>query len=298
MKARELKYLFKEGFKNTWVNGIMSLASILTVLACLIMLGIFILFSMNLNTLATDIKGQYEIVAIVNETLSSDDVNSIVTNVQSFDNVKEVKLVTKAEALDELRTDLGDSSDVLSGFEGEKNNPLRNSLHISLKNLGEVSTTVSQIKGISGIVEVKNNQELTDKILKITDIIKMITFWVLFLLVAMTVVIISNTVKVAMFARRKEINIMKFIGATDSFIRIPFIIEGIVISMIGCIAAYLLVINAYSYFYNVFSQNYSYLFSFVPVKNAGVVVGIYFVLLSIIMGASGSVLTIRKYLKV
>ena len=294
MKIRDFKYLFKEGFKNIWVNGMMSLASIGTVLACLIILGIFVLFSLNVNNLAKQLKAQYEIVAIVDENVPDETLDSITDQIEQVPNVASVTLVTKDEALSELEETL-DDSDILEGLD---ENPLRSSYKISLSDLSAADGTASQIEQINGIVKVDNNKDLTDKILNVTNIIKIITFWIFLLLIIMTVFIISNTVKVAMFARRKEVNIMKFIGATDWFIRLPFMLEGIIIGILGSILAFLVVFNTYVYIYNTYASTYSYLLDFVTAREAAVYMGVLFLTVGAVMGFFGSFMSIRKHLKV
>ena len=296
MKTRDIKYLLFEGLKNIWINGIMSIASIGTVVACLVMMGIFILFSMNVSYFSNQIKSQFQIIAFVDETVPDSQLSDIGAQISKIPNVDKIELVTKQQALDELKTQITDNKDILSGLESD--NPLRNSFRISLKNLTNSDILASQLEKVSGIVKINNNKDLMDKIIKLTNVVKAVSFWILVILVSMTIVIISNTIKVALFARRKEINIMKFIGATDWFIRFPYLVEGIVIGLIGSILAYSIILSGYTYIFNSLANGYVYLFRIIQVKQVVLTLGSVLFIVGAGMGAIGSIISMRKYLKV
>ena len=246
---KRLGALFQDGVKNILVNGLMSVASVLTVLACLIILGIFLIFTMNLNALAIQLKTSYQIRVFIEDGTTTEKLEMIESQIGQIEDIKESLLVTKRDAIIEFQQDLGDDHGILSGLENEDQNPLRDEFRISLKDLGQLDSVISRLERVPGIAEVSNNKEVTDTIINVADVIRLITFWLIAILVVMTVVIISNTVKIAVFARKKEINIMKYIGATDFYIRFPFIVEGIIIGIVGGAVSYAIVYFAYSYFY-------------------------------------------------
>lgn len=294
MKVRDYKFLIGEGASNIWVNKIMSIASVGTVIACMVILGMFLIFSLNISYFATQLKAQFEIIVIVDENVLDTELANIKEKITAIPNISEALLVTKDKAFSELKQQVADNRGILDGLE----NPLRNSFRISIKNIKMSENTSAELSKIPGVAKVKNNKSLVDKILKITEIIRAVTFWFLIIFISMTVIIISNTIKVALFARRREINIMKFIGATDNFIRLPFFVEGILIGVIGGIISYILTINGYNYLYSLFSRDYFYLIHLVNIKEINIILILTFFIVSSLIGFLGSFISIRKHLNV
>lgn len=295
MKFRTIRYCLKEGFTSIWTNRLMSLASIGTVLACLIIFGMFLLFSVNLNYIGAQVQEQWEIKVFIDEKIPSHEIPIIGEQIKKIKYIKACTLETKEQALENYKKQLGEDAYILEGF--DEFNPLRDSYNINLDDIRYADQVVQQLSEIPGIAKVKNHKEFVDRLLKVTEFVRMASLWIMLLLACIAVFIISNTIKLAVFARRKEINIMKFVGATDWFIRWPFIIEGMLIGLIGALISLLLVGYGYDYILKLIyqSMNIFKLRSFSEIFEA---LAFIFISFGISIGAVGSAISIRKYLRV
>jgi cell division transport system permease protein len=299
MKVKTIEYFVKEGLASIWSNRIMSLASISTVMASLVIFGMFALITSNLNYIGGQVKEQWQIKVFVDENEPESRLDQIEQEIKNISHVKECILETKEQALENYREQLGEDAHVLEGF--DKHNPLRNAFVINLKDDVEdievVDEVITQLGAIQGVAKIRNHRESVDKLIKITEFIKMASLWVMGLLTLVAVFIISNTIKLAVFARRKEINIMKFVGATDWFIRWPFIMEGMAIGMIGALLSLVLVGYGYNYTLKLFYQSIN-IFQLREFSDIVQGLGIIFISLGTSIGAVGSAISIRKYLRV
>jgi len=296
MKVRTLKYFLGEGFRSFWVNRLMSAASSIIVTACLLIFGIYILFSMNINYIANQLKSQYEIQVFVKEGTSALRTKAIGLEIKKIENVKDAVFFSKQEALLDYKSKLGESAGMLDGLEAD--NPLRDSYKVTVNNLENVQIITDNIAKVSGIATVKNNKAAIDKIVRATSIIKDISLWAMVILGIIAVFIISNTIKITVFARRRDINIMKYLGATNWFISWPFMIEGMIIGIIGAIVSLLVTTQGYNYFVNIVSEFIGgsvkmYMLYEVIAQLAG-----YFFGLGILLGAVGSGISLRRHLHV
>ncbi len=296
MKIRTAEYFIKEGFGNIWKNQLMSLASIGTVVASLIIFGIFILFNSNVNYIGQQIQNQQVIKAFIDESMTEEQVEAIGQQIKAIENVEKCELETKAQALENFKEQLGEDNEVL--LEGlEQDNPLRDSYIITAKDISHTEQIITQLELIEGIVNIKGEIEVVDLLQKVTNSIQMVSLGIMAVLVLISIFIISNTIKLTVFARRKEINIMKFVGATDWFIRWPFIVEGIIIGFIGAIFALILIGYGYNYTINFIYQN-TMIFQLRSISSLLQGLTLIFVLLGISIGTIGSAISIRKYLRV
>ncbi len=245
MNARSVKYFISEGFRSFVINGLMSVASVITVSLCLILFGIYVIFSANINHAASQLEANFEVRVFIVEGTSSSRTAEISNNIKSIANVSTVTFVSKAQALEEWKKEFGEGSEVLEGL--EMDNPLRDSYKITLTDLKSVNDTVDSISKIADVAYVKNNRDTMDKLVNITGIIKNISLWFMIFFALVSIFIISNAIRITVFARRREVNIMKFVGATDFFISLPFMVEGIIIGIIGSFVSVLLVSQGYAY---------------------------------------------------
>ena len=295
MKVRTIKHFIKEGITSVWLNRLMSVASICTVSATLMILGGFIMFSINLNYIGEQVQSYKEIQVFIDETKSESEKKQIGLKIEQIDYVKDSKFITKEQALKDYREKLGEKGNVLDGL--EKDNPLRDSYMVSLVDIRFYDSVVRDLQKIEGIANIKSDRDVVDKLVKITSMLRVVMFWVMLLLSFIAIFIISNTIKLTVFARRKEINIMKYVGATNWFIRWPFILEGIIVGLIGCILALLLIGGSYKYIYDVISQT-TFIFELKHYSTVMQMVMPVFISLGVGIGALGSVFAIRKYLRV
>ncbi len=296
MKMNNIKYFIATAFRSVIKNGLMSIVSIFTIVSCLLILGLFLAVSINVNYISDQIRADAEIKVIVDESFDEANIDQITQQIKKIDNVGQIELVTKQDALAYMKNAFGEDASALDGLESD--NPFRTSYKVKLKDITKAQPTVKSLAKINGVAEVDNKQELLDSIIHITNIIKTASIWIMILLSVISVFIIANTIKLAVYARRKEINIMKFVGATDWFIRWPFIIEGIIIGIVGSIIAFALVSAGYIASLNAVSSMHIDMFSFKSYGDVWLHFIVTFVVLGTLIGAVGSGFSMRKYLDV
>lgn len=296
MIFRNVKYFVTQGVKGLLSNSLMTLASIGIVIASLVLFGVFVLFGMNINNIGEQIKEQCEINVYMPNEMSRDDVRAIGSQLGAIDYVKEAKLYTKEERLQNYKDGIHqEQAEVINTLEAD--NPLRDAYVLSLTDVSKANAVAAEAAKIEGIEEVTNRQDLIQSILSITNTIKHVSIWLLLILAAISVFIISNTIKLGMFARRKEINIMKFVGATDWFIRWPFIIEGMLMGAVGAAVAICIVMFGYS---SVFATMQEFMGSIKLLETAEIfkIVIAGFFVMGMGIGMAGSAMSIRKHLHV
>ncbi|MDI6600549.1 MAG: permease-like cell division protein FtsX [Thermoanaerobacteraceae bacterium] len=295
MSLSNIRYYFKEGFSNLWHNRVMTIASISSVIAALFMLGIFSAMILNVDNIVSQIESQIEIRAFLKDDLSEENIKLLDAGIKSVEGIKEVTYESKEQALENFKKQLGDRSDLLAGLEGD--NPMPASFIIKTTSPQVIESVVNAIKGMEGIDQVRYGKDIVEKILNLTYVIRIISLVLIVILIIISVVIIYNTIRITVYARRREITIMRYVGATDWFIRWPFIIEGAVLGFAGTIAALAILRISYSYAVEYLTRSF-FVFGLLP---ASVVIdNIFLMLLSIglIIGIMGSTLSIHRFLKV
>lgn len=295
MAFRNMRYYFKSAASSFVRNGIMTIASFITVACALFLFGVFLMFTMNLNYISEQIEAQCELQAYFPVETDNATQQSVYNKILNTQNVKNAKLETKEQALSNFKKRLGKNASVLEGLEGQ--DFLRSSIKITLKDIREADATAKEIQKIKNVEEVKNRQDIVRKVVKFTDVIEQGSFIAMLILLLIAVFIIKNTIKLSVHARGKEIEIMKFVGATNHFIRVPFVLEGIMIGVLGFIVSFAVIALGYGAVVSSISSIIS-LFSFLPLENCIVVLGVSMAVFGIIMGATGSGLSLRKHLKV
>ena len=213
--------------RNRW----MTFASIGTVAVSLFVLGVFLVMAVNVNKMANTLESQVQISVYIGDNLSAEEVKDIDNVVSGMKSVKKVEYVPREQALKILRERLGENKQILDAL-GESN-PLPNSFQVTVNSADDVKKTAAAIDDLYGVEEVKYGQDVAANLFELTHLIRFFGLILMALLLGATVFIISNTIRLTVFARRKEIAIMKYVGATDWFIRWPFILEGIGLGIIG-----------------------------------------------------------------
>lgn len=296
MKISTLKYFSIDAFKSLKRNRTLSVASIITVSLTLFMFGIFLIAMLNANKLVKNVESKLEVQVFLKEKISESDKNNIEKTVKNINGVVQVSYETKEQALEKYKEQLGEKNEgLLKGF--DKENPLPESYIVKVKSPELVEVVVSNIEKKSGVEEVVANRELVDRIAAFTKGIKWVGAAALIILIPISLLLIGNTIKLAVYSRRREIGIMKFVGATDGFIRWPFIIEGIVIGLIGSLISGLLLHYSYNLIYHKLSVSVPMLNLVSSTYILGNVLWI-FILSGIIIGSVGSIMSIRKFLRV
>lgn len=277
----------------------MSLASVSIVIASLIIFGIFLLFAVNLSHNTRALKQQPELRVFCEYELDDMQVRQVEEAIKQNPEVAEYEVITREQAFEKLKENLGENSSVLDGYDASI---LPVSFNITVKNLENGPKLVEELKQIPGVRKVSYSRELTDLISKLTNWINLISVVLVILLMVFSISIIANTIKLTVFARRREIGIMKCIGATDWFIRGPFIVEGVIIGLVGAIAAFILTRMAYVAVESKFNSDLASVsmnfIRIVAVESVQYLVAGCYAMLGGLVGAVGSFISIRKYLKV
>lgn len=295
MSANRMRYFLSEGMKNVKNNRLMSVASVTTTFATLFILGVFLVLTLNVNSWATQIARDCQIQIFINEESTPEQYDEIGAQVQQIEGVLSIEKYTKEQIFNEMKEKLkaADGESVLTGL--EEDNPYRDSFKISLTNLNLTEAVSEKLKAIPGVERVTDFQETAGIIYSISESIRNFSLWIIAILCIISAFIISNSIKVSVFSRRKEIHIMKYIGATNWFVRWPFLIEGVFVGVIGAIIAFFVIWLVY--WRITVAVNISFI-ALVPfVQMVWVLIGA-FLIVGIFIGFVGSLISIRKHLKV
>ena len=231
MKFQTIEYFFREVVLSMIRNRLMTFASIGTVAVSLFVLGVFLVLVMNMSKMASSLESQVQISVYISDDLPEEGRAEIERMTKSFKNVSSVEYVPREEAMKKFRERLGDNQKILDAL-GEAN-PLPNSFLVTVTSADDVKKTAASIADLYGVEEVKYGQDVAANLFELTHLMRFFGVVLVILLLGATVFIISNTIRLTVFARRKEIAIMKYVGATDWFIRWPFILEGVGLGIIG-----------------------------------------------------------------
>ncbi len=289
------KYYTKTAFMGIVNNRLMSISSILTVGCCLFLFSVFMLFTLNINYVSEQIKSQCEIQAFIDIEIDGDEALAIAENVKKVDNVRAVTFETKAQAYENYAERLGGNSVALEGLSGE--DFLRNSVKVTLEDLSLAQSTADEIAKIIGIAEVVNHQDVVDTVMNVTTYVQTASFVIMIILMIVSLFIISNTIKLSVASRANEIHIMKFVGATNWFIRWPFIIEGLLIGLVGSIIALGVIYAGYVPLYSSVTSSFSLIDLYAPAFTVAFIVPTV-IAFGCIMGVVASTVSTTKHLKV
>jgi len=295
MRIRGFRYFMTEAFKNIFSNGWMSLASVFTVMASLLILGVFLILSINLNSVVGGLEDDYEIILVMDEKTTEEGISAIKKEILRVENVTDATLDRNADRLEKLKEKFGENGSLLDRY--KEDNPLRNWYRITLGDLSRTSETVEKLEKINGVEKIIQNEDAISNLVRIANYIRSFSVWIMVALAIVSVFIISNTIKLTVYTRRREINIMKFVGATDWFIRWPFIIEGIIIGIIGACVSVALVLVGYDFLVNVVQNN----IMFITIKPLNDLLSLILSStfgLGVVLGGLGSFIAVRKHLNV
>ncbi|MBR5490807.1 MAG: permease-like cell division protein FtsX [Oscillospiraceae bacterium] len=242
MKLNRFFYLIKEGIKSIFTHGFMSFASVTIIVACLIIMGSFSLLSFNIDSMISDMEQDNEILAFVEDELSDEEAMAIGTRLEAVSNVSSVTFVTRQEAFESFKAEYDDDT----RFDDLPDTTLRHRYVIHLEDLSLVETTAQDIKAINGIADVGAELEISRAIITIRNIISLVSFVIIAILFVVSVFIMNNTIKLATYSRKEEIAIMKMVGASNAFIRFPFVVEGMILGLLGGGVAFFIEWGLYS----------------------------------------------------
>ena len=296
-----LGYFIGEGFGNVLKNKKSTGASLMIMCATMIIFGIFLILGENINHFVEEVESEQGIQVFVKNEATQEQIDQLGENIRRIDGVSTVDFVSKDEALEQMKERFGDRQDLLEGYEGE-NNIFTASYVVTLTDLTKSQEVQNQINTYSDVVKkIASKDEVVTTLINLANGIKIVTGVILLLLIIISIFIIANTIKLTVHARRKEISIMKYVGATNGFIRWPFIVEGMIIGILASIISIVIVGGVYTFIADkLVSSEFMQLVNMSLISFSDMFNSIIFVymLLGIGIGVLGSVISMRKYLKV
>ncbi|MCL2857481.1 MAG: permease-like cell division protein FtsX [Oscillospiraceae bacterium] len=246
MRLHNIGYLLKEGFKNVARNRMMSFACIGVLVACMLLIGGAAMVSLNVNAMVDFVEDQNEFVIVLEDWMSESDIAAMDSRLAGFENIASFEFVSRHQSLEDLIADAGDEAALYIDLRGEEN-PLPDRYIVSVSDIAYLSQTVRQLEAVHGIERVNYAGEVSDILVAVRRAVAYAGMVVVGILIVVSLVIITNNIKLTVFARRKEISIMKYVGATDAFIRMPFLVEGVIIGLSSAIIAFLVLGFGYTY---------------------------------------------------
>lgn len=297
MKKRgSLSYLTKEGFRNVWVNRMMSLASVAVLMACLVMMGSAFMVLVNVDGVMKEIASENVVMVYLDMDATADDTRKVEADILNTPNVSRCEFTSKETAFNEAISDLETDATYFEGVD----NPLPDLFEVSLEDVNRFDETVAALKEIDKVDVVRDNKELATVLVEIRSTISYVSIGVIAVLLIISLFIISNTIRITMFNRRLEINIMKSVGATNWFIRWPFIVEGMVLGFVSAIVSLAAVWGIYELLESTILSLFGMMssaFEVADFKHYVLYLLAAFVVIGIVSGGFGSFVSIQKYLK-
>ena len=295
MRLNRYGYLIREGFRSVFIHGFMSFASVTIIMACLIIMGSVSLLSLNIDALIKDLEDQNEVVAFVDDSITDEAAaESIGTEIRKIENIQSAQFVSRSDAMAKFMSNY--DSDLMEGID---ETVFRHRFVVHLTDISLMAQTKAKLEAVDGIAEAKAHTQYAKAFVSIRNVVTVVSLVLIVILVFVSVFIMTNTIKLATISRGKEIAIMKMVGATNSFIRMPFVVEGLVLGILGGGLAYLAEWGIYDGLTVrvVNSMSAAYL-NIIPFKSVALYVFIIYIGLGIIVGVFGGVNAIRNYLKV
>ena len=288
-------YLIREGFRSIKKHGFMSFASVTIIMACLIIMGSVSLLSLNIDAMIHDLENQNEMVALIDDSISDTAAAAALkSSIEAVDNVESAEFVSRDTAMKNFMNNYDDRL-----WEGIDETVFRHRFVIHLKDITSMSETKEELENIPGVARVRAEIEYADSFITIRNIVSIVSLVLTAILVFVSFFIMSNTIKLTTYGRREEIAIMKMVGATNSFIRLPFVVEGLVLGILGGGLAFLAEWGIYTVLTSKLMGTLTgSLLVLVPFKSVAVILLISYLAIGILIGAFGGVSAIRNYLKV
>ncbi|MGN0530301.1 MAG: permease-like cell division protein FtsX [Eubacterium sp.] len=296
MTASSLRYLFKEGIRNTWTNRMMSIASICVLMSCLVLIGCASMIFLNIESLLGRIEEENVVMVYIEDGTTDADITAMGETLKAIDNVKGIEFVAKETAWEEQLATMEEAQREFF-TEISSDIPLPDAYKVTVDDLSYFDSTIDQIKQLDHIDTIRENKDLAKKLVTIRHGIEVIAIVIIAVLLAISVFIIQNTIKLTVYSRRLEISIMKSVGATNSFVRLPFVVEGMILGIISGVVSLGVVWAFYEFAINQFSdllislglEALKFADYALPMLGA-------FVLIGIITGVGGALLSMGRYL--
>lgn len=291
------KYLVKEGFRNLWTNRLMSIASIGVLICCLLLMGCAALVSLNVSNAMGYLTDKNAVMVFLNDDISPSDIQNAERSLKEVDNIKSMEFISSDDAFLSIMNGMSDTQEIVdSNVLGDTSEFLPNAYKITFKDISQFDKTIEVIKQIEFVQHVSDKREFVNRLNSIKKVVSVVGFWIVGLLFVVSLFIITNTIKLTMYVRKLEISIMKSVGATDWFIRLPFLVEGMMIGIISGLVAFGLIMYVYQTAASAVKATFSTM-SVVSFSKLWWIVLIAFIVSGIIAGAGGSLVSIGKYLR-
>ncbi|MDE6600252.1 MAG: permease-like cell division protein FtsX [Oscillospiraceae bacterium] len=303
MKLSSMNYLFGQGMKNIWTNRIMSVASFCILSVSLLLIGFTMLFTANINRFVSGVENKNEVVIFLDEDVDSTMASAMENTIRNIHNVESVTFYSKDEALEDMKKSMdSDNADQLFSYVGE-DNPLPDAFRIRIADIEEISPTLMDINRLDGIDSIKSPTDFINILTGLKRFIGIISAVILLALIVVSLVIISNAARASVDIRKREIAIMKLVGATNTFIKVPFFVEGMFLGAMAGVFASAVTCVGYSELVNVLSQDMTIwsimsVNGFIPMSEFMVKLVIGYAAAGMVISGFGTVMSTRKYLKV
>ena len=245
MTLGSMRYLIGEGARNIRANRQMTIASVGVLVACMLLIGAAVLFSMNADAVMGYIESQNDVVVFVEDSAGDAEAEGLAFTLQEVENVASVRYISREEALESQMERLGNAAYLMDAL--KEDNPLPATYYVKIKNLEFLEDTVQKIRELPLVMEVNSPTDMAATLVGIKKAVNVGGMAIVAILGAVSILIVSNTIKLTIFSRRKEISIMKYVGATDTFIRLPFLVEGVLIGLLSALLAFALLWVGYYY---------------------------------------------------
>ncbi|MCA1064451.1 permease-like cell division protein FtsX (plasmid) [Rossellomorea sp. AcN35-11] len=297
MKSRTILRHFREGSKNIWRNGWMTVASVGAVTTTLLLVGVFLALMLNLNQVVSNVEKDVEIKVLIDLTATEENIDELKMNISRITGIDSLQFSSKDEELDSLIASMGDQGEVWELF--EQDNPLNHAFVIKAEDPLETFRIADKVKTFEWVSEVNYGKDVVEKLFSVNKYSRYIGIGLITSLMATAIFLISNTIKITIIARKKEISIMRLVGATNGFIRWPFFVEGLLLGLLGSIVPVTIILVGYHYLDSNLSHKITVPFlEMLPFNPFAWQLSLLLVGIGATLGVWGSVMSIRKFLKV
>lgn len=295
MKMSTFNYYIGDAFRSLKRNKTMTIASIATILATLFIFGISLILSLNVNSGVKSVEDKVVIKVYLKKDINISDKNTIQAKLSETKGVRDVTYESKEQALENAKKQFADYKEIFEGYDDPTKNPLPTSYTVKVEKPDDVKNVIDAVKNLSGVESYRNDQQLINSISNFAKTLRWVIIAFVAILAFVSIFLIVNTIKLTVYSRRREIGIMKFVGATDAFIRWPFIIEGMFIGIVGAIISTVVLYFSYKWVYHKIAEAF---ISFKLVDPSYILYGVSweFCLAGIAIGVFGSVIALRKFL--
>ncbi len=301
MKLSGVKYLTDQGIENIWKNRMMAFATFCVLLISLMLVGVSALFYVNVNSIINGIGDKNEVAVFINNGTSQERVEAFGEELMQLDNVESIEFVSKDQALVNMTASMQDLDTIFESLSVD--NPLPDGYSVKVKDLEKVSETVEEIKLLNDVKKVKSSNAFVEFLRELRKIVTVVASAVIVALVVVSMIMISNTTKASVFARREEIQIMKYVGATNAFIRMPFFVEGMITGLFAGAGAFLLTWFGYNSVFKILTGSISVMEvigmgAIIPFASIRVYVLVAYIIAGSVVGGLGSVISTKKHVNV